>query len=71
MAATEFAYMRKLSDSEMIDCYITCSCCGEKQVNEQQSRIAIERANNAEEFFEICDAFAAPHSPEQKEQQNA
>ena len=47
-----------MSDSELINCYITCSCCKEKQVNEEQLIDAIESADNAEHFIHICGKFA-------------
>jgi hypothetical protein len=52
-----------LSDDEMIDSYITCSCCGEKQVNQRELATAIAKARSAEHFFRICDRMAnrRPH----------
>ncbi|MCI0484994.1 MAG: hypothetical protein L0229_00060 [Blastocatellia bacterium] len=48
-----------LSDDAIIDSYITCSCCGEKQVDEQQLELAINSAKDSETFFEICDRFSS------------
>ena len=42
-----------LSDDQMIDCYNTCSCCGEKFLNSLDLELAIKESNNADEFFEI------------------
>lgn len=44
-----------LSDDQMIDCYITCSCCGVKQVDEKQLVSAIHIAKDVNQFFQICD----------------
>jgi hypothetical protein len=48
-----------LSDDQIIDSYITCSCCGNKQFNEKQVTNAIRAAKNANQFFQylrICDS---------------
>lgn len=50
------------SDFDMIDSYITCSCCGEKQVDEHELRGAIKAATSAGHFMDICDAVAATKS---------
>ncbi|HEY6411378.1 MAG TPA: hypothetical protein VIY29_28285 [Ktedonobacteraceae bacterium] len=47
-----------VSDEEMIDCYITCFCCGEKQVTPQQLEAAIAQARDAYHFLMICDEQA-------------
>ena len=33
-----------VSDEDMIDSYITCSCCGEKQVTPRQLEVAVAQA---------------------------
>ncbi|MCB9062468.1 MAG: hypothetical protein H6622_13180 [Halobacteriovoraceae bacterium] len=42
-----------IPDSQIIDCYITCSCCGEKSV---KSKTALDQiilsSKNVEEFLE-------------------
>jgi hypothetical protein len=48
-----------LTDDEMIDNYITCSGCGEKQVEGEGLEQAIAAATNAEHFFALCDAAAS------------
>ena len=48
----------RLSDDDIIDCYITCNCCNKKQVNPKQLEIAIQTSENSEDFFEICDRMA-------------
>jgi hypothetical protein len=50
-----------LSDIALIDSYITCSCCGKKQVNEIQLHIAIENAKDADHFFDLCDGMSSLH----------
>lgn len=47
-----------LPDDEIIDSYITCSCCGEKQLNENALHTAIFMAKDSETFFNICDQLA-------------
>ena len=47
-----------VSDADMIDSYITCSCCGEKQVTPQQLEVAIAQARDAYHFLMICDEQA-------------
>jgi hypothetical protein len=47
-----------LSDDEIIDCYITCSCCGEKQVNEQNMEVASNMARDADHFLHLCNELA-------------
>ncbi len=51
-----------LADDEIIDCYITCSCCGERQVDERNLEKAIARARNADDFLRICNDLSKPHS---------
>ncbi len=53
-----------LSDDDIIDSYITCSGCGEKQVDATQLEAAIKAASNAEEFFALCDQAATGHAPQ-------
>ena len=50
-----------LSDDDIIDSYVTCSHCGEKQVDAQQLQMAIDAAFNADSFFRICDTIAIKH----------
>jgi hypothetical protein len=47
-----------VSDEDIIDSYITCSCCGEKQVTPQQLEVAIAQARDASHFLMICDEQA-------------
>ena len=51
-----------ISDDAIIGSYITCSCCGEKQVNEEELVTAIEESTSDDSFFDICDRFAALRS---------
>lgn len=46
------------SDEQIIDSYITCSQCGEREVTAPQLAVAIRQASNADEFFNICEAFS-------------
>ena len=50
--------IESLSDDEIIDSYITCSCCGEKQVTHRQLRKAIFMAKDADGFFNVCEKLA-------------
>ena len=51
-----------LSDDAIIDSYITCSCCGEKQVTRRQLRKAMFLARDADGFFDVCDQFGKRHA---------
>src|SRR5215831_14979532 len=44
-----------VSDDAIIDSYITCSCCGEKQVTPEDLETALFLARDAESFFNLCD----------------
>lgn len=48
-----------LSDDDMIDSYVTCAHCGEKQVEGAALEQAIAAASNADHFFQLCDAAAS------------
>ena len=50
-----------LSDDAISDSYITCSCCGEKQVTPQQLHVALFLANDADGFFNVCDQLGRKH----------
>ena len=50
--------LSNISDRELIDSYITCSCCGAKKINNDDLRVAIKLANNAGQFLRIVDEFA-------------
>jgi hypothetical protein len=51
-----------LTDDQIIDSYITCSCCGEKQVDTNQLPRIIEDAEDIDQFFAACDAIAKSKS---------
>ena len=51
-----------LSDDQIIDCYITCSCCGEKQVDAKTLPNVIDQANDSDNFFAICDIIGKLHN---------
>jgi hypothetical protein len=54
--------LRSISDDEVIDSYITCSCCGEKQVTDSAALARIiERSDSAETFLELCNAAKTEH----------
>lgn len=48
-----------LSDDEIIDSYITCSDCGEKQVTRQELKIIIRLATSTRQFFDFCEHIAS------------
>lgn len=50
-----------LADDDIIDSYITCSGCGEKQVDTQNLALAIDRAQDANQFLQLCDDLANTH----------
>lgn len=43
-----------LSDDAIIDCYVTCNHCGERQVEGRQLEVAVARATSADHFFRLC-----------------
>ncbi len=47
-----------IPDDAVIDSYITCSCCGEKQVNEVQLIQSINEANSANHWFDVLDRMS-------------
>jgi hypothetical protein len=53
--------INELSDDEIIDAYITCSGCGEKQVPARELGTVIALATDANHFFELCDRWEHPH----------
>jgi hypothetical protein len=49
-----------LTDELIIDSYITCSCCGKKQVNDTKIlNQIIAQSDTVDEFFDSCDAAAS------------
>lgn len=51
-------FIDAVSDEEMIDSYITCSCQRGVQVTPQQIEVAIAEAHDANHFLTICDEQA-------------
>lgn len=47
--------IERISDDDIIDCYITCSCCKEKQVEGIKLDELIFKARDTEHFFSLCD----------------
>ena len=56
------ALIETIADEAIIDSYITCASCGEKQVTPQQLHVAIFLAKDADGFFTICDQLGRKHS---------
>lgn len=50
--------IRRLSDDDIIDAYITCSCCGEKEVDGPLLALAILKAESVEHFFALCSTIS-------------
>jgi hypothetical protein len=50
-----------LTDDAIIDGYITCSDCGERQMSDAQLARAIRAANNSGEFLAICRWLGTHH----------
>ena len=42
-----------ISDRDIIDCYITCSCCGEKSIEDDNLNKIILASKNVEDFLSI------------------
>lgn len=60
--------IRSLSDDQIIDCYVTCSCCGQKQAEGSELNLAIVSADDTEHFFALLGNFARiKHSINQPE----
>lgn len=51
-----------LTDDEIIQSYTTCSCCGQKQIDGEPLVSAIEKANDANHFFALCDEHATKNN---------
>ena len=49
------AVLDRLSDDEIIDCYLTCSCCARKQVPAEDLADLIMQAANDDDFFRLVD----------------
>lgn len=47
--------IKSLTDDQIIDSYITCSGCGEKQVEGGKLDEVIFKARDVEHFFLLCD----------------
>ena len=47
-----------ISDDKIIDSYITCSCCGEKQVDSEQLETAIAIAKDSDQFLDLCEQIS-------------
>jgi len=50
--------LRRLSDADIIDCYITCSHCGERQFDRATLARIIAQATDAETFIALCNVNA-------------
>lgn len=66
MGEVDRSLIDALSDDTIIDCYVTCNCCGERQVEGHHLDVAIARATDADHFFHLCneasrDSHAHPH----------
>lgn len=59
MGGVERRLIDSLPDDTIIDCYIACSCCGERQVKGSRLVAAIARADDVEDFFRICNEAAS------------
>src|SRR6185437_7451968 len=55
----EFA--AKIPDDVMIDCYITCHCCGQKQVEGADLNRIILEATTSDEFLDLCNNASKIH----------
>ena len=50
-----------ISDTEVIDAYITCSCCGEKMITSVQLNEVIEKSHNASDFIYLTETEKTSH----------
>ena len=46
-----------LTDDKIIDCYNTCSCCGDKFLNSNDLELTINSSRNADQFIEISETL--------------
>jgi len=46
--------VNRLSDIEVIDCYLTCPCCGERQVEDDLLNTVIDLSVSADHFIELA-----------------
>jgi hypothetical protein len=44
--------INRLSDHEIIESYITCDCCGEKEVTGEELKNIIKASSTVDDFFE-------------------
>lgn len=44
-----------LTDDQIIESYVTCSCCGERIASDDDLAAAINDASDSEDFLEWCD----------------
>ena len=51
--------LSRISDTTIIDSYITCGCCGERQIKDPAvlTRL-IEQAESADAFLELCNVYS-------------
>jgi hypothetical protein len=47
-----------LTDDQIIESYVTCSCCGERLVSDADLAAAIKNADDSEDFLEMCEEFS-------------
>ncbi|RYY18433.1 MAG: hypothetical protein EOO04_24010 [Chitinophagaceae bacterium] len=52
-----------LNDDQIINAYVTCSCCG-KSISEEQLAKAIHKAYNIDDFFDL----SQPHQSDDSKQ---
>ncbi len=62
LAHVDLNIIDSLGDDEIIDSYITCSCCGEKQVTSDELGDAITEASNVASFFRVVDRLSHHHA---------
>jgi len=44
-----------LTDDQIIESYVTCSCCGDRIASDDDLAAAISNASDSEDFLEWCD----------------
>jgi len=51
--------LSRVSDMVIVDSFITCACCGEKQIEDAAIlRCIIDQAESAEAFLNLCAAHS-------------
>jgi hypothetical protein len=68
LARVEPYLIERLSDEEIIECYVTCSHCGARWVTSELLPRAIAQADDADDFLVYCSFLSALHAHDDEDQ---